>query len=183
MPRAAIFLDRDGTIIEDAGYPNNPKQVQLIPGAGVALVALSQLVYALVVVSNQSGVGRGIITAQQAKLVHQRFIEVLAQANVQIDASYYCYHSPDDECICRKPAIGMLECAATELDIALNRSVMIGDKLTDILAGQRAQCQTVLLCSSKSDDDQATSVKPDFYATDWSDIVQFISANVIDIYT
>ena len=142
--RPALFLDRDGTLIVDTGYPRNPALVEPLPGAIDALRDL-QRSYALVIISNQSGIARGKITPAEAAAVHARVVELFTAAGVTFAGSYYCPHGPDDGCRCRKPAPGMLLDAARELDLDLAASVMIGDKPSDVEAGQAAGCGRALL--------------------------------------
>ena len=106
--RAVVFLDRDGTVIEDLGYPREPERISLLPGAAEALRAFARAGLALVVVSNQSGIARGLVTGAEAQAVHERFVELLADEGVALDGAYYCPHGPDDGCECRKPAPGLL---------------------------------------------------------------------------
>lgn len=136
-PRRALFLDRDGTLIVDVGYPRDPARVELIPGAADALRAL-QRDWLLVVVSNQSGIGRGLIAPDEAAAVHDRFVAAFAAAEVAFAGCYYCPHAPDARCACRKPAPGLLLAAAADLDLALPRSVLVGDKPSDLDAGRAA---------------------------------------------
>ena len=143
--RPAVFLDRDGTLIEDVGYPRDPETVRLLEGAVEALAALRRAGYALVVVSNQSGIGRGIVKQEQAEAVHERFVEELRAHGVELDDVRYCPHTPEDACDCRKPAAGLLLASADELGIDLARSFMVGDNPTDVDAGRAAGCRTVLL--------------------------------------
>ncbi len=111
--RPAVFLDRDGTLVEDVGYPRDPQQLRPLPGAVRALAELRRHGFALVVVSNQSGVGRGILTREQAGRVHQRLVEILAEQGVALDGAYYCYHAPDEGCACRKPSPHLLRARRT----------------------------------------------------------------------
>jgi D-glycero-D-manno-heptose 1,7-bisphosphate phosphatase len=143
--RPAVFLDRDGTLIEDVGYPRDPEAVRLLEGAPEALAALRRAGFALVVVSNQSGIGRGLVTREEAQAVHDRFVQELRAHGVELDDVRYCPHSPDDACACRKPAAGLLLDSARELDLDLTRSFMVGDKPDDVEAGRAAGCRTVLL--------------------------------------
>lgn len=138
-PRPALFLDRDGTLIVDVGYPRDPARVALLPGVGAALRALAAR-YALVIVSNQSGLARGRISPDEAAAVHARVVEAFAAEGVRFDGSYYCPHGPDDGCPCRKPAPGMLRQAAADLGLDLAASVMVGDKEADVEAGRAAGC-------------------------------------------
>ena len=161
--RRAIFLDRDGTITVDTGYPSNPDEVELLPGAANALRTLRDRGWALVLVSNQSGVGRGLITTQQARAVHERLMVELSTWGVELDGAYYCPHVPDDACECRKPRPGLLLQAAAELRLDLSDSVMVGDRRSDVEAGREAGCTTVLLGSSDGD--------PDLRAADWEELL------------
>jgi histidinol-phosphate phosphatase family protein len=152
--RKAAFLDRDGTIIVDTGYIANPELVELLPGAADALCALGRD-YALVIVSNQSGVARGLIRTEQLAAVHARMELLLAEAGVVLTSSYYCQHAPDAGCPCRKPAPGLLRQAAREHGFDLASSIMIGNRASDVEAGRAAGCATALL----GDDDAIADVK------------------------
>jgi len=143
--RRALFLDRDGTVIVDAGYTRRPEDVRLLDGAAVALAEAASLGYALVVVSNQSGVGRGYFTEAELDRVHARMVELLAEHGVALDGAFYCLHAPQEDCACRKPKPEMLERAARELGLDLARSAMIGDKASDVEAGLAAGCAAFLL--------------------------------------
>jgi histidinol-phosphate phosphatase family protein len=131
MPRPALFLDRDGTLIVDVGYPRDPEQVEPLPGVLDALRAL-QTRYALVIISNQSGLARGTITPAESAAVHARVVAIFAAAGITFAGAYYCPHGPDDACRCRK--------AARDLDLDLAASIMIGDKRADVEAGEAAGC-------------------------------------------
>ncbi|HEX3757852.1 MAG TPA: HAD family hydrolase [Kofleriaceae bacterium] len=137
--RRALLLDRDGTLITDVGYPRDPAQVEPLPGAVAALRAL-QTRFALVIISNQSGVGRGLITPAEARAVHARVVERFGQAGVAFAGAYYCPHDPAAGCPCRKPAPGLLLDAARELGLDLAGSIMLGDKPSDVAAGRAAGC-------------------------------------------
>ncbi len=140
----ALFLDRDGTLITDVGYPRDPALVDPLPGAIEALREL-QHTWKLVIISNQSGIARGLITEAQAAAVHARVVEVFAEGGVTFAGAYYCPHGPDaGGCRCRKPAPGLLLDAAADLGIDLAASAMIGDKPSDLEAGRAAGCTTVL---------------------------------------
>ena len=148
----AIFLDKDGTLVEDVPYNVNPALIELTWQAGHGLQLLKQMGYALVVVSNQSGVAKGLFTETALEPVQHRLAERLAQYGVALDGFYYCPHSPDGvvsryaiSCTCRKPMPGLLYRAAYEHGIDLSRSWMIGDILNDVEAGRRAGCRTVLI--------------------------------------
>lgn len=161
--RRAIFLDRDGTITIDTGYPSDPDDVELLPGAAEGLRTLRDRGWALVLVSNQSGVGRGMITPEQAQAVHDRLMSELRTTGVEFDGTYYCPHAPDDACECRKPGSGLLRRAAAELRLDLAGSVMVGDRQSDVEAGRDAGCTTVLLGPGEGD--------PDLRAGDWEELL------------
>ena len=139
----ALFMDRDGTVMVDVGYPRRPDDVELLPDAPPTLARLHELGFKLVVVSNQSGVGRGLVTADEAEAVHARFVEALRASGVELDGAYYCPHSPDEGCSCRKPSPELLERAAHELGLDLPQSFMVGDRDSDLEAGRRAGCRTI----------------------------------------
>jgi D-glycero-D-manno-heptose 1,7-bisphosphate phosphatase len=168
--RPAVFLDRDGTVMEDVGYPRDPETVRLLPGATAALAALQAAGFALVIVSNQSGIGRRIITAEQARAVHERFVSKLAGDGVTIDAFRYCPHAPEEGCDCRKPRPDMLLNAAAELGLDLSRSTMIGDRASDLEAGRAAGARTILL----GDRDHPAAGAADHVAGDWSSVADHV---------
>jgi D,D-heptose 1,7-bisphosphate phosphatase len=148
----AVFLDRDQTLIEDPGYINHPNQVRLLPGVAQALIQLKKMGYLLVVVSNQSGVARGLVTEEALQQIHHRLKKLLADEGASLDAIYYCPFHPEGvipqyrcESELRKPNPGMLLKAAQDLSIDLSRSWMIGDSFRDIEAGLRAGCKTILI--------------------------------------
>ncbi len=170
MPRPALFLDRDGTLIVDVGYPNDPEKVELVPGAAEALREL-QAKWSLIVVSNQSGIGRGMIDEREAAAVHARFVATFAAQGVHFSGCYYCPHVPGAGCECRKPAPGLLLEAAQELVLDLSRSVMIGDKASDLEAGRAAGCAHVVRFGPDVDGATASA-----RCDDWDAIRAFIAS-------
>jgi D-glycero-D-manno-heptose 1,7-bisphosphate phosphatase len=164
--RRAVFLDRDGTLIEDVGYPRDPANVTVLDGAMSGLRELSRLGFALVVVSNQSGIARGLVTTAEAAAVHERFVSLCADHGVHFDAAAYCPHGPTDGCRCRKPAPGMLLDVAARLELDLEGSFMVGDKASDMEAGRRAGCQTILIATMRGPDRAAQGT--DGVASNWS---------------
>lgn len=145
MGRRVVVLDRDGTVIHERHYLSDPAQVELIPGVAPALRRLQQLGAGLVVLTNQSGVGRGMFTAQRVEAIHHRMCELLAAEGVRLDGVFYCPHTPEDGCACRKPATGLLERAARQLGFMPQESIVIGDKACDIELGRRVGAATVLV--------------------------------------
>ena len=145
MAKKAIFLDRDGTINEDPGYLSDPAQLKLLPGVGKALADLKAAGFLLIVVSNQSGVGRGLIQLEALSEIHKRLNEFLAPSGVKIDHFELCFHHPDDDCNCRKPKPQLILDAAKKLSVDVSRSYMIGDKVSDLHAGRNAGCVMSIL--------------------------------------
>jgi D-glycero-D-manno-heptose 1,7-bisphosphate phosphatase len=150
--KAAVFLDRDGTIIEDADYLVHPDQVRMIPGAAEALRRLNDLRIPVVIVTNQSAVARGMASEIDVTAVNDRLRVLLAAAGAHLDGIYYCPHHPEigvspyrRSCDCRKPLPGLLQRAARELGLDLPASAMIGDSLRDLEAGAAAGCATLML--------------------------------------
>ncbi len=158
MLRKAVFLDRDGTLIYDVGYPSDPSKVELIPGVVAALKGLQAKGFLLIVISNQSGVGRGFFSKHDLDLVNNRFIEIFKQDGVFFDGIYYCLHAPWEQCQCRKPKPGMLYSAAKDLNIELEKSYMVGDKQSDVDAGLNAGCRALLINKLQYDSDFPASV-------------------------
>ena len=147
-PRKAVFLDRDGTIIEDGHFLADPAGVALMPGAVEALRLLKEADYVLIVVSNQSGVGRGYFSHETVALVQQRVNASLTEEGIVLDAFKYCPHAPDDGCACRKPKPGMILEAASQFNIDLAASAVIGDRARDAQAGVAAGCGTNIVIGS-----------------------------------
>jgi D-glycero-D-manno-heptose 1,7-bisphosphate phosphatase len=143
--RRFVVLDRDGTIIEEREYLSQPEQVALLPGVGAALRELQQTGFGVVVITNQSGVGRGIFDQAQLQRVHERLGKLLKREGVHLDGLYVCPHKPDDDCACRKPKLGLLRKAAEELGFDLASCIVIGDKPCDIEMGHAAGALTFLV--------------------------------------
>lgn len=170
--RPAVFLDRDGTIMVDTGYPKYARQVKLIPGAVDALKAFQEKGFLIIIVSNQSGIGRGYMTRAQANNVHKRVISLLERSGVTIDEACYCPHAPEDECDCRKPSPTMLLDASRKFNIDLSSSFMIGDREVDIETGKRAGCRTVRLRAG--DDKKPGSVAADYENDNWIELARYV---------
>lgn len=135
--RPAVFLDRDGTIIVDRDYPGDPDAVELILGAADAIRRLRASGFLALMVTNQSGIGRGLITEGDYRAVQARMEALLGEAGAKLDGVYYCPHAPDrvPACECRKPATGLYLRAAEEHGVELSRSYFIGDRMRDVLPG------------------------------------------------
>lgn len=151
-PKSAIFIDRDGTINEDIGYVSRPDDLIVYPWAAEAIRLINEAGLKVIVITNQSGVARGMYTEETLGLIHDRLRLELARQGARIDAVYYCPHHPRigdkryrSECECRKPQPGMLRRAAREHDIDLAESFMIGDKASDINLATAAGVRGVLV--------------------------------------
>ena len=152
IQKKAVFLDRDGVINEESNYAYRLDQLALIPHAADAIRLLNDHQFLVVVITNQAGIARGYFPESRIPEVHARLDELLAPHGAAIDRYEYCPHHPVEgigsykiDCNCRKPKPGMLTSAATELNIDLTRSLMIGDRLGDIEAGAAAGCQSALV--------------------------------------
>jgi histidinol-phosphate phosphatase family protein len=138
-----VFLDRDGVInVNRDDYVKSWSEFEFLPGAKDAIKMLNETNYWVIIVTNQSPIGRGIFDHNTLEEIHTKMLQELSDAGAHIDAIYYCPHSPDDECGCRKPKPGLLIRAAEELNIDLNNSWLIGDSDGDIEAGKAAGCKT-----------------------------------------
>jgi D-glycero-D-manno-heptose 1,7-bisphosphate phosphatase len=173
MPeRCAIFLDRDGTLMEEVDYCNDPDHVRVYPGAAHLLQKLRAAGWLAIVVTNQSGLSKGKITPAEYEAVNA---ELLRQLPDSIDAVYFCPDHPERPTPRRKPGIGMLEEAAQEYGIDLSRCWMIGDKLIDVECGRRAGCRTVLVRSGYGAALEGTGA--DFVMKDVVDALEMISSH------
>jgi D-glycero-D-manno-heptose 1,7-bisphosphate phosphatase len=148
-PRRAVFLDRDGTIVEDPGYLHEPAKVRLLPGVGEALRQLRDAGYLVITVSNQSGIARGLYAVADYAAVQRRLGELLAAHGAQIDGSYFCPHHPQftGPCQCRKPGVKLFRDAQTALGIDFTRSYWVGDRLSDVEPAHTLGGQAILLGS------------------------------------
>ena len=176
-PTRAVFFDRDNTLILGSDYLGDPEGVKLAPGAPGALAAVRRLGFAVVTVSNQSGVARGKFTEDDVRRVNERMDELLVEQNenATIDRHLFCPHHPDAdgdygvECDCRKPKPGMIRAAAEAMGLDLSQCWLIGDAPRDVEAGHAAGCRTILLTLAGVEASPAASaesdVKPDFRAT------------------
>jgi D,D-heptose 1,7-bisphosphate phosphatase len=180
MPNHAIFLDRDGTLNEDPGYLSNPEMVILFPGTGKALALLKKYGFLLIVISNQSGIARGMMTAADVDAVNEKINFLLSNDKVKIDAFYYCPDHPDynngEECDCRKPSPKLVFEAAKEFNIDLEKSYFIGDSLSDIQCGKNAGLKTILVRTGKGEESFSILHKENNFPT-------FVADNLINACT
>lgn len=179
--KKAVFIDRDGVIIEDRNYAHKVQDLTFIPHSLTALRTLSSTDLAIIIVTNQSGIARGIFTEEEYHAFTDYLLVRLKDEGVRIDAVYYCPHHPREGvgeyraiCECRKPGIAMLEKAASEFNIDLKGSWLVGDKISDIKAGADAGTRTVLVATGYGGKDTEYSAEPDFRAADLNDAIDII---------
>jgi len=168
----AVFMDRDGTLMEEINYCRRPEDVRAIPGAAERLAALRQLGFRTVIVTNQSGIGRGIITPEEYEAVQA---ELIRQLEGQIDASYCSADHPDFPTPRRKPGTGMVMEARDTLGIDLSASYFIGDKDIDIECGRNAGLRTALVLTGYGE--RHVGIQTDFVARDVSGALDWILAD------
>jgi D-glycero-D-manno-heptose 1,7-bisphosphate phosphatase len=145
--KPAVFLDRDGTLIDDPGFLGDPAGVVLLPSVPDALIRLQEAGFALVVISNQSGIGRGILSVSQVAAVNAEVSRLLEAMGVTIDGWYWCPHLPTDDCGCRKPGTDNHKIAARELGLDLSKSWCVGDRFSDISAAAAIGARGLLVLS------------------------------------
>lgn len=163
----AVFLDRDGTIMEDANYVGDVERVVVIPGAAAALRRLLEAGYKLFIITNQSGVGRGYFTREAVESIHAHLDEYFGRHGVRFDRYYVCPHHPEDNCDCRKPKPKFLLDAAREYGLDLANCFMIGDRTSDIQAGINAGVTAILVLTGVGRETLAKQeVKPNHVAED-----------------
>lgn len=162
LPRPAIFLDRDGVINRDSDlFIRSVDEFVLLPGSLEAIARLKEAGWAVVVCTNQSGVGRGLYSMATLDAIHNHLRALLAAVGTEVDGIYTCPHLPDTGCTCRKPKPGMLLRAASELNLDLAASFMVGDAPRDLEAGQAAGARPVLVRTGKGEQTLATGNFPD----------------------
>ena len=163
LRRQWVVLDRDGTIIQERHYLSEPAQIELIPGASEGLRQMQDMGLGLVLITNQSGVGRGYFDLERLELIHDNLVRLLDSENVYLDRIYFCPHLPESSCLCRKPETGLLEEAARDLRFDPRYSFVIGDKGSDIEMGQRVSAATLLVRTGYGGEVEANeSVHPDY---------------------
>ncbi len=178
----AVFLDRDGTIIEDVGYVHEEDKIKFLPGVSEAIKLLNKSGFKVIIITNQAGVARGYFTEEAVKEINKYIQESLAKEGALIDMIYYCPHHVQGiieeykkECNCRKPNPGMIEEAVRDFGIDLKKSFVIGDKASDIEAGHRVGCKTIFLAGNNTlDCEGEITVKSDYVAPDLYEAVKWL---------
>jgi D-glycero-D-manno-heptose 1,7-bisphosphate phosphatase len=172
----AVFLDRDGTIVEARHYPSRPEELVLCDGVGDALREVRRAGFKAVLVTNQSGIARGLFDEDALARMHEYLRSALARYDADLDAVYFCPHAPEGACDCRKPSPGMLLSAGRALDLDLARSWMVGDILDDIEAGRRAGCRTVLVDRGTESLPASPERTPDVIVSDVAAALRLVAA-------
>jgi rfaE bifunctional protein nucleotidyltransferase chain/domain len=165
--RGLVLLDRDGTLIRDVPFLHDPAQVELMPGVGEGLAALQTAGFALVIVTNQQGIGLGYYTTQEFIAVNQQLFRLLAPFGVRIAKIYYCPHNAAEHCGCRKPESGMVRRALRELEVPADRAFLIGDTAVDATAAKAEGCRAI-------DVGGGDGVNADYHAADFQDAARWI---------
>ena len=175
MKRKFVLLDRDGTIIAERNYLTHPDEVKLMPGAANALKKLSDLGFGLLVITNQAGVGRGYFDLKTLKLIHDKFTQLLSQKGVFLDGIYFCPHTPEDNCLCRKPRIGMVKKAMKKHNFDPKLCFVVGDKVTDIELGKNIGAITILVRTGYGKEtSERQLIDPDYVADNLETSVEII---------
>ena len=182
----AVFIDRDGTLSEEVGYINHPERFRLFPYAGQAIKRLNENGWLAIVTTNQAGVARGYFAEEMIEAVHQGMRDDLAKAGASLDAIYYCAHHPSVgeppyrfDCDCRKPKPGLITRAASEFDIDLKNSWMVGDRYSDIQLARNAGVKSAFVLSGYGRGEwehqrQSWTEQPDMVGNDLLEVVMNI---------
>ncbi len=187
--KGSIFLDRDGVICEEKNppYVRTPDEFIFIPGCEKAISLLHELGFYVIVITNQSGINRGVIKKKHFKEIQKKMLVTLKMKNAPIDAVYVCPHKPDEGCECRKPKPGNILKAAQKFNVNLKQSYFIGDTFTDMQAGKDAGCKTILVLSGKGKDElkkhkksRSNGAPPDFVAKNLLDAARKIRRETQD---
>lgn len=189
MAQTGIFLDRDGTINDEVEFLCTPEQLHLIPRSADAISELNELGLRVFILTNQSGIARGLLTEDDLRGIHTRLLQLLENQNARIDKIYYCPHHPGGNiesyrkvCECRKPKPGMFRMAAEEYNLDLPRSYVIGDKMIDIQAGNNCGARTILVLTGYGKTElehcRKNSLRIDYIAENLYEAVQFVKRNI-----
>ncbi|PIN86217.1 D-glycero-beta-D-manno-heptose-1,7-bisphosphate 7-phosphatase [Candidatus Woesearchaeota archaeon CG10_big_fil_rev_8_21_14_0_10_44_13] len=170
----AIFLDRDGTINVDREYVHKIEAFKLIPRTIDALRMLQDAGYLLIVITNQSGIGRGHYSEKDFYKLNEHMFALFSKNGINISKVYHCPHNPDEGCGCRKPSIKFIKEAEKEFRIDVSKSYVIGDKTADVKMGNDASCKTILVKTGKAGNDNLHNSKPDFIAENLYDAAKII---------
>lgn len=165
-PDKVVILDRDGTMVVDRPYSADPAKLEFMPGAAEGLRAMHAQGYRLVVITNQSGVGRGLFPLEAVQRMNVRLAEMVCAAGARLEGVYTCPHRPEDRCACRKPAIKLLRDAAADLGFDPSRAVVIGDRDSDVLFGANAGATTMRVNCEDEQLSHPEAARADFVVRD-----------------
>jgi len=187
LDEVTVFFDRDGTLNPDPGYIGRPEDFELHPGVGAALSRLNRAGARLILVTNQSGIARGMFTLADLQAIHDKLRDLLALHGARFDAIYHCPHHPDESCICRKPAIGMAERAIAEFALNRSRMYLVGDQASDIEMAKRLAARSIFVTTGHGSRETLAALseqglKPDYVANCLDTAVDWIfqDANTAD---
>jgi len=169
--KAAVFLDRDGTVSEEVGYLNHTSRFCMFPFAPAAIRKLNESGLLVFVITNQSGIARGYYPESLVQAVHDLMTQQLSEAGAHLDGIYYCPHTSDDACVCRKPGPGMLDQASAEHGVDLTRSFVVGDRHSDVELAHRVGARSIMVRTGYGQGEilwhaSKWTLKPDFIAAD-----------------
>jgi len=189
MGNIAVFLDRDGTVNEEIDYLTSPRDLHLIARSAEAIRRANDLGLTVVIVTNQSGVARGLLTEAELLVVHRALIERLAAENARVDGIYYCPHHPSEgtdeyrkECDCRKPKTGMIDRAVREFRVDPARSYVIGDRTVDVGMAKNAGARAILVLTGYGRAElglcERDGIPLDYVADDLYDAMEFVARDI-----
>jgi histidinol-phosphate phosphatase family protein len=170
----AVFLDRDGTIIEESDYLHEPERIKILPNAIEGIKRFQDMGYRIVIVTNQPGIGIGYYSKEDFYKVNRELFKHFSQAGILVDKVYFCPHSKSEKCSCRKPEQALILRAKEELNLDLSRSIFIGDKTSDIETGRRAGMRTILVQTGFAGEDHEFPVKPNWTARDLAEAASLV---------
>lgn len=170
MTKKAVFLDRDGTINKEVNYLSEIEQLKVLPEVPSAIKLLNENGFLVIIITNQSGVARGFFTRDVLNEINEHLIGELSKEGAEIDGIFICPHHPDSGCDCRKPQPGLLKEAASQFELDLSSSYIIGDKYTDLKTGINSGCKTILVLTGYGKEEAEKigqwDFEPDFVADD-----------------
>jgi D-glycero-D-manno-heptose 1,7-bisphosphate phosphatase len=184
-----VFLDRDGTLIEERGFLRDPNELRLIDGAAESILRLNNKGLITCIISNQSGVARGLMNEEDVRGMHRKLLEELKKEGANVERIYYCPHHPSGtvepynrDCECRKPKPGMMRTAERELSVDLSRSYVVGDKLADIQAGHAVEATTILVLTGYGERSREIAeregITADYIAPSIREAIKFVVQNI-----
>lgn len=181
----AVFLDRDGTLNHDTGYVTSPEQLVLFPGVPEAIARLNRLGVMVLLVTNQSAIGRGMMTIEGLESIHERLAELICPYGARIDGIFFCPHHPQEGCGCRKPKAGLIHQAVTRFALDVSQCYLVGDKRSDLEAARTASVPGVLVMTSSYSADvvrarDAGQVPIDYVADSFVHAVDWIEQQIMN---